>query len=269
MRGLVSALLALLLTSGDAFRTPITRHTRKFARPSSSRMAMLADSSVLTSIAASAELLPRVAELAVGPIVLVSSGVAIVNGMEELGVEEAEKDPNAEVDIYRDTLLRYMGYANEVGEAFAPLVPLVWFVPSTYAVAISYVLADTIDKGYKAYTGGKYGKSLSACAAIETFDAGIWQLTASVALPGFTIHQIVALTVLLEESFLGIDFDAAASSDFVDTALHSLPTAIGLLTIPFVVKPLDELAEKLMDWTLRRTWSDFLDSCSVEFLYDD
>lgn len=61
------------------------------------------------------------------------------------------------------------------------------------------MIADTIDKGYKAYTGGKYGKSLSACAAIETFDAGIWQLTASVALPGFTIHQIVALTILLEE----------------------------------------------------------------------
>ena len=25
---------------------------------------------------------------------------------------------NAEVDIYRDTPLRFMGYANEVGEAF-------------------------------------------------------------------------------------------------------------------------------------------------------
>jgi hypothetical protein len=97
MRGLLSALLALLLTSGDAFRTPITRHTRKFARPSSSRMAMLADSSVLTSIATNAELLPRVAELVVGPVVLVSSGVAIVNGMDEEGGEEAEKDPNAEV----------------------------------------------------------------------------------------------------------------------------------------------------------------------------
>ena len=79
------------------FLTPITRHTRKFARPSSSRMAMLADSSVLTSIAANAELLPRVAELVVGPVVLVSSGVAIVNGMDEEGGEEAEKDPNAEV----------------------------------------------------------------------------------------------------------------------------------------------------------------------------
>ena len=34
--------------------------------------------------------------------------------------EGGEKAP--EVDIYRDTPLRYAGYANEVGEAFRALV---------------------------------------------------------------------------------------------------------------------------------------------------
>uniref|UniRef100_F6PHH2 Mitochondrial fission process protein 1 n=1 Tax=Callithrix jacchus TaxID=9483 RepID=F6PHH2_CALJA len=55
----------------------------------------------------------------------------------------------AERDLYRDTWVRYLGYANEVGEAFRSLVPaaVVWL---SYGVASSYVLADAIDKGKKA-----------------------------------------------------------------------------------------------------------------------
>ena len=55
-------------------------------------------------------------------------------------------DDNKEVDIFRDTLLRYAGYANEVGEAFRALTPKV-FVHGTYVVASAYVLADATDKG--------------------------------------------------------------------------------------------------------------------------
>ena len=35
-------------------------------------------------------------------------------------------------------------------EAFAAWLPL-WGVPASYAVAIGYVVTDTIDKGFKAY----------------------------------------------------------------------------------------------------------------------
>uniref|UniRef100_A0A8C5VV49 Mitochondrial fission process protein 1 n=1 Tax=Microcebus murinus TaxID=30608 RepID=A0A8C5VV49_MICMU len=58
----------------------------------------------------------------------------------------------AERDLYRDTWVRYLGYANEVGEAFRSLVPaaVVWL---SYGVASSYVLADAIDKGKKAGEG--------------------------------------------------------------------------------------------------------------------
>uniref|UniRef100_A0A5F9CZW6 Mitochondrial fission process protein 1 n=1 Tax=Oryctolagus cuniculus TaxID=9986 RepID=A0A5F9CZW6_RABIT len=55
----------------------------------------------------------------------------------------------AERDLYRDTWVRYLGYANEVGEAFRSLVPaaVVWL---SYGVSSSYVLADAVDKGRKA-----------------------------------------------------------------------------------------------------------------------
>ena len=47
--------------------------------------------------------------------------------------------------------------------------------------------------------------------------------------------------------------------------LDALPTVIGLATIPFIVKPLDELAEGLMDSTLRKLWEPYLNSCTVEY----
>ena len=42
------------------------------------------------------------------------------------------------------------GYANEVGESFRPLVPKL-FVNLSYGVAISYVLAECVDKSVRAF----------------------------------------------------------------------------------------------------------------------
>merc|ERR1711924_285379 len=108
----------------------------------------------------------------------------------------------------------------------------------------------TIDKTKKVLDGTKYaGDSINTCAAIEGVDALIWQLAASVALPGYTIHQLVAL---LDAS--GVDQSGV---------LSALPTACGLTMIPFIVKPLDELAEVAMDVTFRKVSSPYLESCEV------
>ena len=158
--------------------------------------------------------------------------------------------------MWRDGPLRYLGYANEVGEAFRPLVPA-WCVPASYGVAITYVVADTVDKTRKALGSAKYEvDSLTSCALLEGLDALIWQLAASVALPGYTIHQVVAIVVAV--------LDAAGLSG-TDPVLDALPTAIGLATIPLIVKPLDELAEVGMDVTLRKLWSPYLESCEVKY----
>ena len=105
-----------------------------------------------------AGLLGSVASSAVVPTVFVGTGTFLLSN-EGDEKEEAEEttSTDGEVDIYRDTLLRYAGYANEVGEAFRPLVPG-WCVPASYGVAITYVFADTLDKTKKAYGGGKYAK---------------------------------------------------------------------------------------------------------------
>ena len=58
-----------------------------------------------------------------------------------MGQEEecCSKKDQAEVDIYRDTPVRLLGYANEVGEAFRALVHVKW-VQLSYGVASCYVV---------------------------------------------------------------------------------------------------------------------------------
>lgn len=53
------------------------------------------------------------------------------------------------IDIWRDTPVRLLGYANEVGESFRYIAP--WGVKPSYALAFTYVLCDCFDKGYKQY----------------------------------------------------------------------------------------------------------------------
>ena len=49
--------------------------------------------------------------------------------------------PPASVDLYRDTPVRFLGSANELGESFKPLIPRVAYF-GTYGVACAYVAAD-------------------------------------------------------------------------------------------------------------------------------
>jgi fission process protein 1 len=50
-------------------------------------------------------------------------------------------------NIFRDSLLRYCGYANEVGESFRYQYPK--FVVPSYGIAFGYCLADSVSSGYQ------------------------------------------------------------------------------------------------------------------------
>jgi len=151
--------------------------------------------------------------------------------------EGGEKAP--EVDIYRDTPLRYAGYANEVGEAFRALVS-VTFVRATYGVASAYVLADTADKATKM---SKEKDSTTGKVALAAFDTLVWQALASVIVPGFTINRICAY------SLAGM---ARAIPHVAETSRKWATTGIGLGTIPFIVHPIDSLIHFVMDNSTRK-----------------
>ena len=146
-----------------------------------------------------------------------------VDEPKEVGVEEGTSD------IYRDSPLRYLGYANECGEAFRPLVP-VEVVYVSYVLAIGYILADTVDKGRKGAASATDNAVLRATfGATDTF---LWQMLASVLFPSFCINRLVALLGGLQE--------AGSVPDLLTASW--LPTVAGLALIPLVIVPLDVLA---------------------------
>lgn len=161
---------------------------------------------------------------------------------------EAETKSDGEVDIYRDTPLRYMGYANECGEAFAAWLPG-WGVPASYGVAAIYVCADTADKSVKAYneTEGDDGTKLKRGAAVA-LDTFTWQMLASVFWPGSFIRCVVATTTVVL-SFLPIP--EAAATGGVDIE-RLLPTLAGLCTIPLIVHPIDTTIDKAMEMSVSK-----------------
>lgn len=150
-----------------------------------------------------------------------------------------------EIDVFRDTPVRLLGYANEIGESFRALVPLT-IVRFSYVVASGYVFADTIDKSWKMYkrdwtTPEERNRRVGHAAV----DALIWQTLASVVIPGFVINRVCALSlyVLRRTTKLPVTVNKWATA------------IVGLSCIPFIIKPIDRSVDVIMDVTLR-AWFD-------------
>merc|ERR1711878_66055 len=143
---------------------------------------------------------------------------------------------------YRDTPVRLLGYANEVGEAFRALVN-VKLVYASYGLASAYVLADTYDKASKAKNllGNKEGAL--AKVGVAAFDTLLWQALASVIIPGFTINRICAASLYtLARAIPNVSLNSRKWAT----------TAIGLGVIPFIVHPIDSFVHIAMDNTTRK-----------------
>ncbi|CAB4063476.1 MTFP1 [Lepeophtheirus salmonis] len=148
-----------------------------------------------------------------------------------------------EVDIYRDTPVRLLGYANEVGEAFRALVHVRW-VRFSYGISSAYVLADTFDKSIKMNSSLKSSDpEKMKKVAVAAGDTLIWQALASVIVPGFTINRICAFSLMgLEKTLPKIPLSTR----------KWITTFIGLATIPFIVHPIDTIVHYAMDITTRK-----------------
>lgn len=177
-------------------------------------------------------------------------------------------------DPLRDGPLRYLGYSNEVGEAFSA-----WLFPGgvslSYAVAVGYVLFDTWDKyngtlsdaerkldANRMPDGIDKEKLISTIGLERGIDTLVWQLLASVIIPGYTIHTIVGVTtqmlkVILQGVVVGdlvhrVGENTGYSPDTIlQLTEKSLPTFVGLMAIPFIVHPIDSGVHGVLNATLR------------------
>ena len=158
---------------------------------------------------------------------------------------------SGEYNIFRDSLLRYCGYANEVGESFRYLYPK--FVMPSYAVAFGYCLADSVSAGYQVMAvtedfgdEGSISKfdtrSKEKRAAIAMFDTLLWQSLASVAIPGGVINTIVRATRFTVARTVGLPLAVTKWA----------PTVMGLGSIPFIVTPIDHCVDFALDNSTRK-----------------
>ncbi|XP_063396983.1 mitochondrial fission process protein 1-like [Mytilus trossulus] len=155
---------------------------------------------------------------------------------------EQNEDEEKKIDLFRETPVRYLGYANEVGEAFRSMVN-VNLVRFTYVVASGYVVADAVHKGQEAsqktYQDEKKKQSRVRTAVLDTL---IWQGLASVAIPGFTINRVCTFSGLLLKK----------STSWPAPMRHWTTTFIGLACIPFIIKPIDRSVDYFMENSFRK-----------------
>ncbi|KAG8327988.1 mitochondrial fission process protein 1-like [Homalodisca vitripennis] len=147
-----------------------------------------------------------------------------------------------DADVFRDSPARYLGYTNEVGEAFRVVLPTkaVWF---TYGVASGYVACDAVDKGFRVFTGwpGEDPEGRTRLTLLKTVDALVWQSLASVIVPGFTINRLCwgTRTMLVK----GVRLPGHVGK--------YMSVAVGLGAIPFIIKPIDRVIDHFMDLVVR------------------
>lgn len=173
--------------------------------------------------------------------------------------ESSSPSPSSQYNVFRDSLLRYAGYANEVGESFRYQFPRL-VVPS-YAVSFTYCAADALTTGFSAYYDTEVARNDdgkidakedkenqqyvrvhdSARAAIDVM---VWQSLASVAIPGATINAIVRAS----------RFAVGRASIPYAVVSKWLPTAVGLGSIPVIIHPIDHFVDNVMDNSVRQWW---------------
>ncbi|VDN54251.1 unnamed protein product [Dracunculus medinensis] len=140
----------------------------------------------------------------------------------------------------------FLGYANEVGESFRALIP-VSFVRLSYIVSFGYVCADIADKCQKTYRM-KYStnEERNRNVTLRAMDTFVWQALASVIVPGFTINRICALSFKILKMATRWSLQRQKWTT----------TAIGLGSIPFIVKPIDIAVERGMNALIRKYYPD-------------
>ncbi|XP_046840941.1 mitochondrial fission process protein 1-like [Xenia sp. Carnegie-2017] len=150
----------------------------------------------------------------------------------------ADKGEEA-VDLFRDTWMRYLGYANEIGEAFKSHIPKASYL-GCYLVASCYAFGDAISKTMAMKkTTENFSNEVRWRSSTEAFVKALtWQSLASVAIPGFTINRICVATGIFLSCYVS----------HIPLAKRAwITTAVGLVAIPFIIKPIDRSVDFIME----------------------
>ncbi|TEB35335.1 hypothetical protein FA13DRAFT_1811058 [Coprinellus micaceus] len=139
---------------------------------------------------------------------------------------------------------RYVAYTSDIGEAFRPVVPP-WVVTAAYGVSWLYLSGDVAYETYKAHHRGPSPVEAANFSeptrlTISAVQRAAFQSIASMALPAFTIHTVVA----------------QAKKAFVNTKNVKVktwgPTVTGLALVPALPylfdHPVEQVTDRAFDW---------------------
>jgi len=106
----------------------------------------------------------------------------------------SKKQPK-EYDIYKDSYLRYLGYSNEIGEAFRKITSKS-FVYFTYLLEFGYFIGDTVHKGHKAYNDPNLTDDQNKHLHVikQSSYTILWQFFATCLIPPLCINIVVGRT---------------------------------------------------------------------------
>ena len=194
------------------------------------------------------------------------------------GQAPERSDSRGDPDRLRTGFIRYAGYANEVGEAFRPLVPRA-AVNASYVAASGYVVADA------AWRANTLPTSSPRSPSVEVVDTLIWQGLASVIIPGEPFSTMRnreqsrarshrggfrcefgatreharawAAPYLLRLCLIGMAINRIVWAASRLTAAGSrVPTVAGLACIPLIVHPIDHGVDWVLTSFLRPLYPD-------------
>ncbi|KAI6151809.1 mitochondrial 18 KDa protein-domain-containing protein [Pisolithus tinctorius] len=146
---------------------------------------------------------------------------------------------------------RYIAYTSDVGEAFRPLVPPA-VVKAAYGISWLYLSADVSYEAYKAHRRGPSPSEVAHLSeptriGLVAVKRALFQSIASMALPAFTIHTIVA-----------------RSKPVFSRSKHPRlrtwgPTVLGLSVVPILPylfdKPVEHAIDRAWEWMAARAFA--------------
>jgi mitochondrial fission process protein 1 len=133
--------------------------------------------------------------------------------------------------------VRLLAYTSEVGEAMRPIIPKS-IVSGAYLISIGYIILDIFVKTTEMIPK-QQNVPLEFCSLV------CWHSLASLALPAIVIHRTVKITGGIQNKIMNkfpTKFPKIYSRYY-----RFFPTAIGLITIPFIIHPIDNLTDKIVD----------------------
>ena len=142
---------------------------------------------------------------------------------------------------------RLLSYSSELGESVRPIATNKWIVNGLYGISFGYVGVDITISTVEEYQKSKNRPDQNKRAMIKCIDQSSFHSMASLLFPSIAIHSVVKYTDK------GLNLAVARGLKLPGFA-RFLPSILGIASIPFIIHPLDELADLVMDNTLRKIY---------------